>query len=240
MPIVQVMNEPRSSCPEASPALAASSPSLPIDRSASPDAGETSGQVCDTCGGSGVTVDGDDAEQCATCRGTGRHPTWRDLYDREMATSASLRAALATERRNLTAANQERWRLTRELESAQHEAHKAVSERHEAVGIARSQLNDELVRRDREHAEDVAELLRLLDANAPCGQERHGAMRMHDQAWSAMRRIGVQRDAEDDCYDLELRNCPACGSTISRSVHEYQVSAERTSRAIRRAKAVRP
>ena len=226
------MNEPRSTCPEASPPIAASSPSLPIDSSASQGASETPGkdhEQCSECDGTGIDSLAIDYTACDTCAGTGRSPTWRELYDRETERAwlrerdlrwevSSLRGSIAAQAEQIDRASAANRQLYDIALRAQATVREAVSRALDA--------------RDAEHAADMAEVLRLLSASGPCDQARHGAAKDHDEVWQAMRLVGVQRDEYEG--DLELRDCPACRSTIARHVDPGIRAAHRATRAISR------
>lgn len=208
-------------CPEASPALAASSHSLPIDRSASPDGGETSGQdrePCSECDGLGFVTDNHDEDahrECFACAGTGHSPTWRELYDREASRAALLSRDLAA------------VRAARESQRAAHDAQMAraaeANRQLFEIAVAAQTTMREAVRiaeeaQDVAHRAELAEVIRLLSAHGPCDQARHDAAKEHDAVWAAMRLVGVQVDEDGD---LELRDCPACRSTIARLIDPY-------------------
>ena len=234
------MNEPRSTCPEASPPIAASSPSLPIDSSASQGASETPGkdhEQCSECDGAGfqskcAADEGSRQAVCDACAGTGQSPTWRELYDRESERAwlrerdlrwevSSLRGSIAAQAEQIDRASAANRQLYDIALRAQATVREAVSRALDA--------------RDAEHAADMAEVLRLLSASGPCDQARHCAAKDHDEVWQAMRLVGVQRDEYDG--DLELRDCPACRSTIARHVDPGIRAAHRATRAVERERA---
>jgi hypothetical protein len=65
--------------------------------------------------------------------------------------------------------------------------------------------------------------------NANAGGERstcpvdHERLKLDNEAWLKLERIGIQPDFDDDGNraDLELRNCGECGSTLARPVRVY-------------------
>lgn len=216
------MNGPRSSCPDASAPIAASSPNLPIDQaSASPDGGETSGQdrePCSECAGLGFVTDNHDEEshyECVACDGTGHVPTWRELYDRATSRAARRESDM-------------RYEIARGAETIAHQAcqlDRAAEANRQLYAIAlqaqatvREAVLIAEAAQDVVHRAELAEVIRLLSAHGPCDQARHDAAKEHDAVWAAMRLVGVQVDEDGD---LELRDCPACKSTIARLVDPY-------------------
>lgn len=216
------MNEPGCSCSAASVPHADACTSSPRSEesadSASSQGGtetaahEYTGDICEDCNGIGHVASYAGVLTCTICYGSGRHPTWRDLYDREMATAAKLRAELSRERESR---QRDRRDLTAERDAAVREIREAQVRAAEARNLARAEIDGDLAQRDRWHAEDMDHLLTLLDANLPCDQSRHDQMREDELAWFALRLVGVQVDPDGSEWDLELRNCPACGSTLS-------------------------
>lgn len=57
-----------------------------------------------------------------------------------------------------------------------------------------------------------------------CSSSSHAALKLNAMAWSEAEYVGRQnvpaRPGANDAYVLEMRNCPACGSTLGVRVGE--------------------
>lgn len=51
-----------------------------------------------------------------------------------------------------------------------------------------------------------------------CTERDHKAAKYHPDLWDKLIPIGIQKTLPTDKHDLEMANCPHCGTTITRKI----------------------